>query len=158
MPLDELYKQMFTSNRPMNPFLSTDESTGETVWVWTLFSHAGVYVIAIGLLIPAGLGIFCCYFFWCQPARLVHWPLQSGSMQYTVVDDNVEAASHLQMWWQGWTTYSKTSQESWPAFWMRTYTDGESTEATGFIQSSSCIQNIGCHQNPGNAIRMYGLL
>ena len=42
----------------MNPFPSTNESTGETVSVWTLFSHAGVYVMAIGSLIPAGLGIF----------------------------------------------------------------------------------------------------
>ena len=62
VPLNELYKQMIASNGPMNPFLSTDESTGETGSVWTLFSHAGVCVMAIGLLIPAGLGIFCCYF------------------------------------------------------------------------------------------------
>ena len=92
VPLDKLYKQMITSNGPMNPFLSTDESIGETVSVWTVFSHAGIYVTAIGSLIPAGLGIFCCYFFWYQPARLVHQPLQSGSMWYTIVDDNAEAA------------------------------------------------------------------
>ena len=30
--------------------------------------------------------------FWCWPARAVCWPLQSGSMQHTIVDDNVEAA------------------------------------------------------------------
>ena len=54
--------------------------------------HTGVYVVAIGLLIPAGLGIFCCYSFWCQPTRLAHWPLQPGTMQYTIVDDDVEAA------------------------------------------------------------------
>ena len=48
--------------------------------------------MARGLLIPAVLGIFCCYFFWCQPARLACRPLQSGSMQYNIVDDNVEAA------------------------------------------------------------------
>ena len=41
---------------------STENSTGNTDSIWTLFSHAGVYVMAIGLLIPAGLGI-CCYFF-----------------------------------------------------------------------------------------------
>ena len=41
---------------------------------------------------PAGLGIFCCYFFWCQPARLAHQPLQPGTTQYTFVDDDVEAA------------------------------------------------------------------
>ena len=47
--------------------------------------------MAIGSLIPAGLGVFCCYFFWCQPARLVCQPLQPGNMQYTIVDDD----SHL---------------------------------------------------------------
>ena len=92
VPIEKLYKQMVTSNGPINPFLCTDESMGETVSVWTLFSHAGVYVMAIGLLILAGLGIFCCYFFWCQTARLAHQPLWSGSTWYTIVDDNVEAA------------------------------------------------------------------
>ena len=62
------------------PIMSTDESTGDTVSVWTLFSHTGIYIMAIGSLIPAGLGICCCYFFWCQPARLVWQPLQSDSM------------------------------------------------------------------------------
>ena len=75
----------------ITPF-SHKESTGDTDSIWTLFSHTGVYVMAIGLLIPAGLGIFCCYFFWCQPARIVHQPLQPGTMQYTIVDDDVEAA------------------------------------------------------------------
>ena len=56
--MDKCYKQMITSNRPVYPFLSTDESIGDAVSVWTLFSHAGVYVMDIGSLIPAGLGIF----------------------------------------------------------------------------------------------------
>ena len=80
VPIEKLYKQMVNSNGHVNPFLSIDESMGETASVWTLFSHAGVYVTSIGPLIPAGLRIFCCYFFWCQPARLVCQPLQSGSM------------------------------------------------------------------------------
>ena len=62
VPIDKLYKKMIISNRPVNPFLGTDESIGETVSVWTLFSDAGVYVTAIGSLIPPGLGIFFCYF------------------------------------------------------------------------------------------------
>ena len=53
------------------PF-SSEELTGDTDSLWTLFAHTGVYIMAIGPLIPAGLGIFCCYFFWCQPAKLVH--------------------------------------------------------------------------------------
>ena len=80
VPIDQLYKQMVNSNRAINPFMSTDESTGDTVSIWTLFSHTGIYVMAIGLLIPVGLGIFCCYISLCQPARLVCQPLQSCSM------------------------------------------------------------------------------
>ena len=48
--------------------------------------------MAIGPLIPAGLGIFCCYFFWYRPARLACQPLQPGTMQYTIVDDDEETA------------------------------------------------------------------
>ena len=74
------------------PFKTEDEPTKDTDSIWTLFLYTGKYVTAIGLLIPAGLGLFCCYFFWCRPARLVHQPLQPGNMQYTIVDDDVEAA------------------------------------------------------------------
>ena len=45
------------------PFDTDDESTEDTDSIWTLFSHTGMYVTAIGPLIPAGLGLFCCYFF-----------------------------------------------------------------------------------------------
>ena len=69
LPINQLYKQMVNSNRPINPFMSTDESIGDTVSIWT-FSHTGIYIMAIVSLIPVGLQIFCCYFFWCQPARL----------------------------------------------------------------------------------------
>ena len=54
--------------------------------------HTGMYVTAIGSLIPAGLELFCCYFFWCQPTRLTCQPLQPGNKQYTTVDDDVEVA------------------------------------------------------------------
>ena len=37
--------------------------------------------------------IFCCYFFWCWPARLVCRPLEPGNMWYTIEDDNVEVAA-----------------------------------------------------------------
>ena len=68
------------------------KSSDNTNSIWTLFLHPGIYISAIGLLIPVGLGLFCCYFFWCQSARLVCQPLQPGNMQYTIVDDNVEEA------------------------------------------------------------------
>ena len=92
VPVNHLYKYMISGITPITPFTSPEESTRDTVSTWTPFSHTGVYVMAIGLLIPAGWGIFGCYFFWCQPARLAHQPLQPGTTQYTIVDNDVEAA------------------------------------------------------------------
>ena len=34
-----------------------EESTADTDYIWILFSHTLAYVMAIGSLIPAGLGI-----------------------------------------------------------------------------------------------------
>ena len=75
VPITQLYKYMISGNKPITPFISPTESIDDTVSIWTLFSHTGVYIMAIGSLVPARLGIFCCYFFWCWPARLVCWPL-----------------------------------------------------------------------------------
>ena len=71
VPVGQLYSHMATGIQHITPF-SSAESTGDTDSIWTLFSHIGIYITAIGSLIPADLGIFCCYFFWCPPARLVH--------------------------------------------------------------------------------------
>ena len=91
IPVGQLYSHMAKGIQHITPF-SPEESTGDTDSIWTLFSHTGVYVMAIGSLIPAGFGTFCCYFFSCQPARLVCQSLQPGTTQYTFVDDDVEAA------------------------------------------------------------------
>ena len=56
--------QLYRHIQHITPF-SPEESTGDTESIWTLFSHTGVYVMATGSRIPAGLGIFCCYFLWC---------------------------------------------------------------------------------------------
>ena len=93
MPVGKLYLHLLNSSHQITPFATTDNPADDMNSIWTLFSHTGIYVTAIGLLIPAGLGIFCCYyFFWCQPARLACQTLHPGNMQYTIVDDNVEAA------------------------------------------------------------------
>ena len=70
IPVGQLYSHMAKGIQHITPF-SPEESTGDTDSIWILFLHTRVKVMAIGLLIPAGLGMFCCYFFWCQPARLV---------------------------------------------------------------------------------------
>ena len=93
IPVNKIYQHIISGTQHITLFNTADESTGDTDSIWTLFSHTGIYVMAIGSLIPAGLEIFCCYFFWCWPARLVHWPLQPGNTWYTIVDDDVEAAS-----------------------------------------------------------------
>ena len=56
---------MINGTQHIMPFDTNDESTEDTDSIWTLFSHTGMYVTAIGLLTPAGLRLFCCYFFWC---------------------------------------------------------------------------------------------
>ena len=92
IPVNRIYQHMISGTKHITPLDTADESTGDTDSIWTLFSHTGIYVMAIGSLIRAGLGIFCCSFFLVWPARLVHQPLQPGNMWYTIVDDDVEAA------------------------------------------------------------------
>ena len=43
---------MVSSNGPITPFMTTDESIDDTSSIWTLFSHSGIYVMVIGSLIP----------------------------------------------------------------------------------------------------------
>ena len=62
--IDQLYKQMINSNILITPCISIEESLDDTASLWTLFSHTGIYLMAIESMTPAGLGIFCCYFFW----------------------------------------------------------------------------------------------
>ena len=90
IPVHKIYQHLLNSTMPIMPF--NTESSRNTDSIWTLFTHPGIYISAIGSLIPVGIGLFCCYFFWCQPARLVCQPLQPGNMQYTIVDGNVEVA------------------------------------------------------------------
>ena len=109
----------------ITPF-SPEESTGDTDSIWTLFSHTGVYLMAVGLLIAEGLGNLLLLFplvLTCQISMLTF--ITRYYMQYTIVDDDVRGSTHLQMWWQGLTAY-KTLWESWPACRTYTYTDRES--------------------------------
>ena len=79
IPVNKIYQHLISGAQHITPFNTADESTGDTDSIWTLFSHTGIYVMAIGSLIPAGLGIFCCYFFWRQPTNLACQPLQPGN-------------------------------------------------------------------------------
>ena len=68
IPVHKIYQHLLNSTLPIIPF--DTESTEHTDLIWTLFAYLGIYLSAIGLLITVGIGLFCCYFFCCQPARL----------------------------------------------------------------------------------------
>ena len=90
IPVHMVYQHLLNNTLPAIPF--NTEPMENTDSIWTLFTHPGIYVSVIGLLIPVRIVLFCCYLLWCQPARLVCQPLQPGNMRYTIVDDNVEVA------------------------------------------------------------------
>ena len=57
----KIYQHLLNSTLPIIPFHT--ESTENIDSIWTLFAHPGIYVSAIGLPIPVGIGLSCCYFF-----------------------------------------------------------------------------------------------
>ena len=63
IPVHKIYQHLLNSTIPVVPF--NTESTGNADSLWTLFTHLGIYVSAIGSLIPVGIGLFYCYFFSC---------------------------------------------------------------------------------------------
>ena len=63
IPVHKIYQHLLNSTLPVMPF--NTESTGNPDSLWTLFTHLGIYMSAIGSCIPVGIGLFCCYFFWC---------------------------------------------------------------------------------------------
>ena len=77
IPVHKVYQYLLNSTMQLIPF--NTELSDDTDSLWSVFTHPRIYVSALGLIIPAGIGLFCCYFFWCQPARLVCQPLQPGN-------------------------------------------------------------------------------
>ena len=90
IPVHHIYEHLLNSSQCLSPFNMKPSEDSDTFW--SLFSHPGIYISALGSVSPVGVILFCCYYFWCQPATPVHQPLQSGKMQYAIVDDNVEDA------------------------------------------------------------------
>ena len=77
IPVHNIYQHLFNSTMQLTPF--NTEPSDDTDSLWSVFTHPGIYVSALGSIIPVGIGLFCSYFFWCQPARLAHQPLQPGN-------------------------------------------------------------------------------
>ena len=54
----KIYQHLLNNTLPIMPFDMDKESTEHTGSIWNLFSHPGIYITAIGLLIPGGLAYF----------------------------------------------------------------------------------------------------
>ena len=52
----KIYQHLLNNTLPIMPFDMDKESTEHPGSIWTLLSHPGIYVTAIGPLIRAGLG------------------------------------------------------------------------------------------------------
>ena len=63
IPVHKVYQHLLNSTMPIVPF--NTESSEDTDSLWSVFTHPGIYVSALGSIIPVGIGLFCCYFFWC---------------------------------------------------------------------------------------------
>ena len=63
IPVHKVYQHILHSTMQLTPI--NTEPSGDTVSLWSVFTHQGIYVSALGLIIPVGIGLFCCYFLWC---------------------------------------------------------------------------------------------
>ena len=59
----KIIQHLLNSTMPIVPF--NTESSGNTNSLWSVFTHPRIYVSALGSIIPVGIGLFCCYLFWC---------------------------------------------------------------------------------------------
>ena len=62
IPVHKVYQHLPNSSLRPTPFNMPSEDMDT---LWNLFTHPGIYVSALESLIPVGIGLFCCYFFWC---------------------------------------------------------------------------------------------
>ena len=63
IPVHKVYQHLLNSSLRLTPF--NTKPSEDTNTLWNLFTHPGIYISALGSLIPVGIGLFCCYFFWC---------------------------------------------------------------------------------------------
>ena len=63
IPIHKVCQHLLNSSLHLTPFNMKPSEDTDTLW--NLFTHPGIYVSALGSLIPVGIGLFCCYFFRC---------------------------------------------------------------------------------------------
>ena len=70
IPVHQIYEHLLNNSQCLTPF--NMKSSEDSHIFWNLFSHPGIYVSALGSVLPVGVILFCFYYFWCLPAMLVH--------------------------------------------------------------------------------------
>ena len=61
IPVHKVYQHLLNSTLHLTPFNMKPSEDKNTLW--NLFTCPGIYISALGSLIPVGIGLFCCYFF-----------------------------------------------------------------------------------------------
>ena len=108
-------------------------------------------------------GVFCCYFFWCWPARWVCQPLQPGNTWYTIVDDDVEAAPIYRCAGKALHPTRPHENHGLAIEWLPTWMESKCKQqlkslvvlASGSLENSSKIQgNTEIHVTSGVRLRI----
>ena len=63
IPLHKIYEHLQNSSQHLTPFNMKPSEDSDTLW--SLFNHPGIYISALGSVLPVGIVFFCCYYFWC---------------------------------------------------------------------------------------------
>ena len=66
----QIYEHLLNSSQCLTPFNMKPSEDSDAFW--SLFNHPGIYVSALGSVLPVGVILFCCYYFRCRPATPVH--------------------------------------------------------------------------------------
>ena len=91
VPVGQLYSYMVTGIQHITLFFIWRVNRRYRLTLDTVFTYRSL-CDGYRITYNSRFGNICCYFFWCWPVILVCWPLQPGATQYTIVDDDVEAA------------------------------------------------------------------
>ena len=63
IPVHKVYEHLMNNSLHLTPF--NMKPSEDTNTLWNMFIHPAIYVSVLGSFIPVGIGLLCCYFFWC---------------------------------------------------------------------------------------------
>ena len=63
IPVHKIFEHLLNSSQCLTSFNMKPSEDSDTLWI--LFSHPRIYVSALGSVLPVGIVLFCCYYFWC---------------------------------------------------------------------------------------------